>query len=279
MSLLTNQVVLITGCSSGIGEAMAQEFFQRGHRVVATARKPETIDGDESDRWLKLKLDVTNQKDIKKAISKTLEWAGRIDILVNNAGYALIGPVAELRSDELSTQLNTNVTGPVALIHAVIPHMVSQRSGRIVNIGSVSGIATTPYAGAYCASKAAFHSLSEALRLEVAPFGIDVITVQPGAISSRFGHTASSQLDRYRDPESLYFKVAEFIEARAQLSQEKATSAEEFSRRLADKVTAPRPPIVARIGRGSRLLPLVGSLPRILRDRIMNKRFGLENLR
>ena len=277
MADVKEQVVLITGCSSGIGRALAEEFVRVGHRVVVTARRLDTVASLEGPRVLATRLDVTQADDIERVVGEVLAWAGRIDILVNNAGLGLIGPAAELDLVDLSRQFETNVVGPVALIQAVVPQFVARRSGRIVNIGSVSGVTATPFAGAYCGSKAALHLLSDALRMELAPFGIQVITVQPGAIVSKFGAQAADGLDRYRSG-SLYSSIAEFIEARARLSQGDATPAADFAREVVVAVTRPRPPTVLRVGRGSRRLPAIGRLPHRIRDRVLTKRFGLDRL-
>ncbi len=277
MADLKEEVVLITGCSSGIGRALAEAFVRKGYRVVATARNVETVASLEGPRVLTSRLDVTQSDDIERVMAEVLAWAGRIDILVNNAGSGLIGPTAELDLDDLRRQFETNIVGPVALIQAVVPQFVAQGSGRIVNIGSVSGVTATPFAGAYCGSKAALHLLSDALRMELAPFGIQVITVQPGAIASDFGAHAADGLERYQ-ADSLYSGIAEFIEARARLSQSDATPAADFAREVVDAVTRPRPPAVLRTGKGSRRLPAIGRLPARIRDRLLGKRFGLDRL-
>jgi NAD(P)-dependent dehydrogenase (short-subunit alcohol dehydrogenase family) len=224
-----------------------------------------------------MRLDVTVAADIESVVAEVTTVFGRIDLLVNNAGYGLIGPGAELDADELRRQLETNVVGPLALIAAVVPGMAERGSGRIVNIGSVSGVTATPFAGAYCASKAAVHSLSEALRLELAPFGIAVVEVQPGAFSSSFGTSAAAAIERYREG-SLYSPIAGAIEDRARLSESRSSPVEAVARKIADAVTSARPSAVLRVGRGSRLLPLIGQLPRALRDRILSRRFGLDRL-
>ena len=269
------RTVLITGCSSGIGLALTKAFRHAGSRVVATARDPESIDLEPGDDLLILALDVTDPLAIHGVVARAMAWADGIDVVVNNAGFALIGPVAELDLDELRTQLDTNVVGPVAMVEAVIPHMIRRGHGVIVNIGSVSGLTTTPFAGAYCASKAALHAISDALRLEVAHFGIDVVVVQPGAIASRLADRSASGLDRYRSPEALYHEHAEAIERRARLSQDRPTDADDFAREVVDRVLRSDPPPLIRSGRGSRLLPLIGRLPRAVRERILRSRFGL----
>ena len=277
MARLEKQVVLITGCSSGIGNAMAREFARQGHRVLATARSPESLEDLNSEKIRTAQLDVTDPASIERAVNGALDLFGRIDIVVNNAGYGLIGPVAELDLDELRTQLETNVVGVVAVIRAVVPQMVERGSGRIVNIGSVSGVTATPFSGAYCASKAAVHLISDSLRMELAPFGIRVITVQPGAVESRFGERAEVGVERFKEG-SLYSQVFDSIEARAGASQVGSMPAEDFARLLVGAVTAASPPAIFRAGNHSVRLPAMALLPAGFRDWIFSRRFGLNQI-
>jgi NAD(P)-dependent dehydrogenase (short-subunit alcohol dehydrogenase family) len=277
---MTDQlVVLITGCSSGIGRALAEEFISRGHRVVATGRQESGIEDLAGPDVLLQQLDVTVAASIRRAVAATCEWAGRVDVLVNNAGYGLMGPVAELDPNDVRVQLETNVTGPIALIREVVPGMAEQGWGRIVNIGSVVGVTALPFGGAYSASKAAIHLLSDALRMELAPLGIAVLEVQPGAIRSRFGDNASRGVDRYTREGSLYQPIADFIEARARASQSDPSPPGELARRIADATLSSRPPKVLRYGKNSFKVPAIGRLPIRLRDRIFSRRFGLDRLR
>jgi NADP-dependent 3-hydroxy acid dehydrogenase YdfG len=274
---IENQVVLITGCSSGIGRALVGEFAASGHHVVATARNIDSI-ADLADTAVQtLALDVTNDGSIETAVDEACALNGRIDIVVNNAGYALIGPVAELELDDLRTQIETNLVGVVAVIRKVVPQMVARKSGRIVNIGSVSGVTATPFGGAYCGTKAAVHLVSDALRMEMAPFGIGVIEVQPGATASRFADNAAEGVGRFSG-DSLFSPVADAIEARARISETNATTAEVVAKRVVAASTSARPPALVRVGNGSRRLPAIGRLPVRIRDRIFSKRFGLDRL-
>jgi NAD(P)-dependent dehydrogenase (short-subunit alcohol dehydrogenase family) len=272
-----NSVVLISGCSSGIGLALCREFTRRGCKVYATARKPEVIDYLKKECAEITALDVTNQQSIDACVAEVMAKAGRIDVLVNNAGYALIGPVIDLSIDDLRLQFETNVIGLAALTKAVAPHMIKQHSGVIVNISSVSGICATPFAGAYCASKAAVNLLSDSMRAELAPFGISVVTVQPGAIKSGFGNAAAKSIGLGKD--SVYAPLARYVKARALSSQKDPTSAEEFSKVLIDKLFRQKIPKVIRIGRQSTRMPLLKKLPMDMLDNMMTKMFGLDKLK
>lgn len=272
-----NSVVLISGCSSGIGLALAREFASRGCRVFATARKPEVIEHLKQENIEIAALDVTNQKSIDACVAEVIAKAGRIDVLVNNAGYALIGPMIDLSLDDLRRQLETNVIGPVALTKAVAPHMINRSSGLVVNMSSVSGICATPFAGAYCASKAAVNLLSVSLRIELAPFGIDVVTVQPGAIKSGFGKVAADSIELGEN--SVYMPIAAYVQSRAYSSQKDPTPAEEFSQKLIDKLFLKKIPKIIRLGKQSGRLPLIANLPANQFDRIMSRGFGLYKLK
>jgi NAD(P)-dependent dehydrogenase (short-subunit alcohol dehydrogenase family) len=272
---LRNQVVLITGCSSGIGRALAEEFVGSGHRVVATARRQETIEDLAGPAVLIHQLDVTDSGSAAEAVAAAVEWGEGLDMVVNNAGFGLIGPAAELDLAEFRGQLETNLIGALRMVQAVVPHMVEQGSGRIVNIGSVSGLAPTPFGGAYSASKAALHALGDSLRIELAPFGVEVLTVQPGAVATCFAETSLRGLDRYRKDASLYREFGEAIEARARLSQNRPTSAEDFARGVVPKLLAVKAAPIIRFGRGSRLMPVIARLPARSRDRLWTRRFGL----
>ncbi|MEQ1439219.1 SDR family oxidoreductase [Fontimonas sp. SYSU GA230001] len=270
--------VVITGCSGGIGRALAREFHARGCTVYATARRPETLSDLAAQGLRTAALDVCDDTSIRAFAQQLRADGAGIDVLVNNAGYGQMGPLFDLDSAALRAQFETNVIGPIALTRALLPLMLPQRAGRIVNVGSVSGILVTPFAGAYCASKAAVHALSDALRMELAPFGIEVLVVQPGAIQSDFGAAASQRVARA--PDSLYAAAGDGIAARANASQQHATPTAEFARRMVDAVLADRVAPVIRLGNGSTLLPwLARWLPTRLRDRLLSRRFRLDRLR
>ena len=177
-------VVLITGCSTGIGRAAAGALVAAGYRVVATARDPETLAG--LGAALTRRLDVTDRTSIQVAVDATLERFGRIDVLVNNAGYAMRGAVEEVDVAAVRSMFDTNVLGIIRMVQAVAPVMRRQRAGRIVNVGSLAGKLGGPANGTYAASKHAVEALNDAMRWELAPFGIQVILVRPGAIATAF---------------------------------------------------------------------------------------------
>lgn len=272
--MLTNQSVLITGCSTGIGRALAVAYAARGHQVFATARKPETLADIAGGNMEMLALDVNEPHSVRTAVDAVIARAGKIDMLVNNAGYGQMGPILDVTAEQIRAQFETNLIGVIAMMQAVAPHMIAQKRGRIVNIGSISGILTTPFAGVYCASKAALHAISEAARMELAPFGIDVVIVQPGGVKSHFGETAAVHVDTKAG--SPYQRFSQGIEARARASQRYAEPAESVARKIVDATTRTAAPPILRVGHGGRLYPILKRvLPTRIADKILMKRFGL----
>jgi NAD(P)-dependent dehydrogenase (short-subunit alcohol dehydrogenase family) len=184
------QVILVTGCSSGIGRATAIAAAARGHRVFASARRREDVSDLAAKGIETLALDVTNPDSIGEAVREVLRSGERIDALVNNAGYGQYGAIEDVSLEEWRAQFEVNVFGAIAVLRAVLPAMRAARGGTVVNVSSVAGRVTIPFAGAYCASKHALEAISDALRVEVSPWGIRVVLVEPGPISTRFGDRA-----------------------------------------------------------------------------------------
>ncbi|MBI4940309.1 MAG: SDR family NAD(P)-dependent oxidoreductase [Actinobacteria bacterium] len=192
--MAANDPVLVTGCSSGIGLATAQRLLTAGHTVYATARRPETLDGLARAGARVLALDVTDEASMRTAVEAVEHEHGAVGALVNNAGYGVYGPVEEVDLDDVRAQFETNVFGLGRMCQLVLPGMRRAGRGRIVNISSMGGRLVFPTGGWYHASKYAVEALSDALRLEVKPFGVDVVVVEPGLIRTEFGTTASHGL-------------------------------------------------------------------------------------
>lgn len=274
------KTVLITGCSSGIGRALCEKYLSKGFHVYASARNLRSLDDLEKHPQLtKLSLDVNDSSSIHNAIAAIKQDNVNLDVLINNAGYAAMGPLVDMPIDDLRAQFETNVFAPMELTKICLPLLTTQKQAQVVNIGSVSGIATTPFSGAYCATKAALHSLSDAQRMELAPFGIDVITVQPGAIESKFGDNSLANVLSRITPESLYAPLKEAIKARATASQDNPTPAAEFADSLVKQLLNNPKPVI-RIGNGSTALPLLKRwLPALLLDKVLSKKFNLSSLK
>jgi NAD(P)-dependent dehydrogenase (short-subunit alcohol dehydrogenase family) len=189
-----SKAVLITGCSTGIGRATALRLAEAGWRVYATARRPETIADLEQAGCMTLALDVTDESSMVTAVQAVEQAEGAVGVLINNAGYSQGGAVETVPLESVRRQFETNVFGLVRLTQLVLPKMREQRWGRIVNIGSMGGRLTFPGGGHYHATKHALEALSDALRFELAGFGIAVVLIEPGLITTEFGETAAGAM-------------------------------------------------------------------------------------
>lgn len=200
-------VWFITGSSRGFGLEIARSALERGDSVVATARDPRQVEEalpGFGERLLALPLDVTNAEQANDVVARALDRFQRIDVLVNNAGRGLMGAVEEASAEEVRALFDTNVFGLLNVTRAVLPVMRRQRSGRVLNISSVGGFTARPGSGVYAATKFAVEGISEAMRAELAPLGIWVTTVEPGAFRTDFldPHSlrlASRTIDDYAD--------------------------------------------------------------------------------
>jgi NAD(P)-dependent dehydrogenase (short-subunit alcohol dehydrogenase family) len=197
-------VWLITGCSSGLGRALAEHALDRGDRVAVTARDRKTVT-DLADRYgsraLALALDVTDPTSVAAAVQACEETFGRIDVLVNNAGYGYLAAIEEGEDAAVRALYDTNVHGVVTVLKAVLPGMRSRRSGRIVNVSSFGGLAAFAATGYYHATKFALEGLSESLHAELAPLGIAVTIAEPGGLRTQWAgasmHQSPTRLDDY----------------------------------------------------------------------------------
>jgi NAD(P)-dependent dehydrogenase (short-subunit alcohol dehydrogenase family) len=190
MTNTDGRVWLITGCSAGFGREIALAALAAGDRVLATARRPETLaDLQErgGERVRTAALDVTDAGQVDAAVKTALEAFGRIDVVVNNAGNGSVGAVEELTMAELRGLMEVMFFGAAEVTKAVLPHLRAQGSGTVVQISSMGGQLSMPGFGAYCAAKYALEGLSQALAAEVAPFGVRVLIVEPGAFRTEFG--------------------------------------------------------------------------------------------
>ena len=188
------KIILITGASSGIGFDAAEAFARQGHRVYAAARRVERMEPLKALGVVPLRMDVTDEASMAEGVRTVLEAEGRIDALVNNAGYGYFGAIENVPLEDARRQLEVNVFGLARLCQLVLPAMREQGSGRIVNISSVAGKAVLYFGGWYHVSKYSVEALSDALRMEVKPFGIDVALIEPGGIRTNWGIIAADHL-------------------------------------------------------------------------------------
>ncbi len=224
------RVILITGASSGIGKACALYLAERGYRVYGTSRKITGDDPVEDGSIRMLRMDVNDDRSVSSGIDQILQDEGRLDVVVNNAGFGIAGAIESTSIEEAKTLFETNLFGVLRVCRAILPKMREQGSGTIVNISSLAGRIGLPYQGLYSATKFAVEGLTEALRMEVKPFGIKVVLIEPGDFRTGFTanrvHTAASKEDSiYRKRFQRTLKVAESDE-------EKGSSPEKIARLL-----------------------------------------------
>jgi NAD(P)-dependent dehydrogenase (short-subunit alcohol dehydrogenase family) len=279
------QTILITGASAGIGRHAALHLAHRGHRIIATARRLEACEALVAEAppgsIVPLRLDVDDPADIARAAAEVdrLTDGRGVDVLVNNAGYATAGALVELPDAALRAQFETNVFGLMAVTRAFLPAMLARGSGRILNVSSVSGRIPAPILGAYHASKYALEALSDALRMEVAPFGVQVVVIEPGTIRSDFANRTRTEIARSRPETSRYQAIyarADALEARFAgvaadpIHVSRAIERAIAARRPSARYVAPR--------RFLALIALIRLLPTCWVDAAMSRAFGLGDL-
>lgn len=182
-----SKTVLITGCSSGLGLCCAELFAAKGWNVVATTRRKGTCEKlSKLTNVLVITMDVTSDGSVRDGVATALQRFGTMDVVVNNAGYAVSGPLELATSEQVERQLSTNVHGPIRVIQAVLPSMRRSGAGTIVNVSSMGAHVAMPLHSLYVASKFALNGMSESVAMELAPFGVRVRVVEPGAIRTRF---------------------------------------------------------------------------------------------
>ncbi len=190
----TPKVILLTGASSGIGYDTAIALARQGHNVYAAARRVDKMLPLQQYGVKTIRLDVTDDESIQAAVKTIIDNEHRIDVLINNAGYGYFGAVETVSMDEARRQLEVNVFGLARLCQLVLPYMREQHSGRIINIASVAGKSVIYFGGWYHVSKYSVEALSDALRMEMKPFNIDVVIIEPGAIKTDWGIIAADHL-------------------------------------------------------------------------------------
>ncbi|GLW52732.1 SDR family NAD(P)-dependent oxidoreductase [Kitasatospora phosalacinea] len=274
------RTVLITGCSSGMGRRTALALHGLGHRVYATARRPETLADLAALDIATLPLDVTDERSMTDAVAAVEAAHGSVDVLVNNAAYGLHLPVESATPDEVRAQFDTNVFGLVRMAQLVLPGMRRAGRGRIVNISSMAGRFSPPGGAFYHASKHAVEAISDSLRLEVAPFGIEVVVVQPGPTITEFGATAVGTMHPAADPADPYgsfrTRLADMYAQRTFTRRNGAVTAEAATKVIVRAATAARPRARYAIGALARSTMLAKRLlPDAAFDALMRRSFPL----
>ncbi len=243
------KVWFITGCSTGLGRDLAEVLLEQGYRVVATARRLDSI-SDLAERFPEnariASLDVTDRDEITAAVEKAIEEFGRIDVLVNNAGYGLLGAIEEPSTEQIRAQFDTNVFGAVDVMRAVLPQMRRQKSGHVLNMSSVAGFIASGSAGYYAATKFALEALSEALAQEAADHGIRVTIVEPGPFRTDFAGR-SLRAPEGQMPE-VYPGTQRFLDYFAEVDRKQVGDPRKAAQVMIDVVESAEPPLRLPLG-------------------------------
>lgn len=273
---MQNQVVLVTGASSGIGRATAEFLMRQGCHVYGTSRKagehPEHHASDASSGGFidMISLDVTQDDSVEAAVKDVISKEGRIDVLVSNAGTGIAGSIEDTSMAEAMTQFETNFFGALRVIRAVLPIMRAQGNGRIVAISSVAGVISIPYQAHYSASKFAIEGLIEALRHEIKPFGIKACLVEPG--DTKTGFTGSRVIAVKASEDSAYKERFDRSLARMEHDEQNGASAEAVAKIIFRMIKSKNPPIRTAVGFQYKAILL---LKRLLPTRLVERIVGI----
>ncbi|NOJ30159.1 MAG: short-chain dehydrogenase [Nitrososphaeraceae archaeon] len=248
------KVAIVTGSSSGIGNAIVLELARNNFITYGTMRNLDkisdlkTIADQENLKIYFKQLDVTDDNSVKNAINSIVEETGRIDVLVNNAGYGLVGAFEDLSLDEVQKQFETNVFGVIRVTQAVLPTMRKQESGIIVNISSGAGRFGYPTASAYVSSKFALEGLTESMSYEIEPFGIRTVLIEPGVIKTNF-FNSMSLARKSKDPDSPYLQMMQVMEKSVTKMLEKGTIPQYVAKTVLEAVTSKNPKLRYLVGK------------------------------
>jgi len=247
-----SRVVLITGASSGFGEACALHLYEQGYRVFGTSRnaafqqKPIRQNSD-SSYFKMIPMDVQNQESVEKGVAHVLDQEDRIDILVNNAGFAIAGAVEDLSIEEVKNQFETNFFGVLRVCKVVLPQMRERGEGYIINISSLGGLMGLPFQGAYSATKFALEGITESLRIEVKPFGVKVVLLEPGDFKTDI--TKNRIISDGSKKDTVYSKTFQSTLAMIEDEEKNGMSPDELARILEKIINHPSPTVRYTVGK------------------------------
>ena len=264
-----SKTALVTGASSGIGEETARTLHKLGYTVYAAARRTDRLEQLTPIGIHALAMDVTDDESMTSGIEKIIAETGRIDVLVNNAGYGSFGAIEDVSIDEARRQFEVNVFGLARLTQLVLPHMRAQRSGTIINISSMGGRLTTPLGGWYHATKYAVEALSDALRMETAPFDIDVVVIEPGGIRTEWSGIAADHLEETAEGSAYASQIKAVANSMRSESTNKRQSPPSVIADTVEKIVTARKPRTRYVV-GFAAKPLV-TLRRLLPDRAFDR--------
>ena len=261
--MTTTKVALVTGASSGIGEATARQLAAAGVTVYAAARRTERMQKLTQAGIHPLAMDVTDDASMQSGVDSILNEQGRIDVLVNNAGYGSYGALEDVPLAEARAQMEVNVFGAARLTQLILPHMRARRSGTIVNVTSMGGKITTPLGAWYHATKFALEAISDCLRMEVAPFGINVVVIEPGGIRTEWSGIAADKV-RAVSGTGPYASQGNAVASSltSESTRRRSSPPELIGKTITKAVTARRPKTRYAVGYGAKpMIALHGLLP------------------
>ncbi len=258
-----NKVVLITGGSSGIGKAIGEFLHQKGYVVYGTSRNPEQV---LNSVFPLVALDVRDANSIQAAVTKIIATSGKLDVVINNAGVGITGPLEEISTVEIKNNFETNLFGPIEVMKAVLPQMRKQKSGLIINVTSIAGYMGLPYRSIYSASKGALELITEALRMEVKSFGIEITNVAPGDFATNI---ASGRFHAPVLKGSAYEKVYGNMLATMDEHVDGGSNPIEMATAVYEIIQAKKPKVHYKVGAFMQKFSIV--LKRILPDKVYEK--------
>ncbi|NMA65893.1 MAG: SDR family oxidoreductase [Clostridiaceae bacterium] len=271
---MKNQVILITGASSGIGRATAEYFMKKGYRVYGTSRNPERHQNHtyhESSGFINMiPLDVADDNSVENAINTVLAKEGKIDVLISNAGIGIAGSIEDTTMEEVKKQFEINFFGSLRVIKAVLPVMRKQGYGKIIALSSVAGVISIPYQAHYSSSKFAIEGLVEALRYEVAPFNIKVCLIEPGDTKTEF--TSNRVYSKNANQNSPYYDTFNKSLARMERDEQNGCTPESVAKTIYKMAIKKNPPIRIAVGFQYKLVLF---LKKILPARVLEKVVGM----
>ncbi|HXJ97257.1 MAG TPA: SDR family oxidoreductase [Gelidibacter sp.] len=258
-----SKVVLITGGSSGIGKSVGEFLTQKGFIVYGTSRNPERYS---KSQFNLVKLDVSDTKSIEEAVKMVIDKQGRLDVLINNAGAGITGPIEEIPDAEIQRNFETNFFGPIRVIKAVLPQMRTQNAGLIINVTSIAGYMGLPYRGIYSASKGALELLTEAFRMEIKGFNIEMTNVAPGDFATNIAagryHAPILENSAYKKP---YGATLNLMNSHVDAGKDPQLMASA----IFNIINTPQPKIHYKVGEFMQKFSIV--LKRILPDKVYEK--------
>ncbi len=263
------KVIVVTGASSGMGKNFALHLLKKGHTVYGLARRVEMMDDIVQAGGKVIALDITDENQIRKAVDQILKEQSKVDVLINNAGYAVYGPAEETPIEVARRQFEVNIFGLASLTQKIIPNMRDRKSGTIINISSMGGKIYTPFGSWYHATKHALEGWSDCLRVELMPFGVDVVIVEPGGIDTEFTDVFFQNLQGDLEKGPYATTLNKMLKSSKEMAEKGKLSNPSVITKLIDKAVHAKKPKTRYVA-GSYAKPLM-FMRKYLSDRLFDK--------